>query len=252
MMSSKVSAARAEQPPALMMMSLPYDLIVDIVARVPRCNYPIVSLVSKSFQSLVGSSHLYTRRSLSGCTEHCLYVVLSNNETCEHHLCILRRKVNSNRVVIIRSLPYVRHSGGCEYVAVGSKIYAVSPFTGMFSIDCRSHTMQQLPGIPQLKDGKVADIIDGKIYVITWHGVMVFDTETQPWDPVMKKLDVELHNMSYGYSVVVEDKIYVREVRRSFVYEPKESKWESEDRLNPEQWDDACVVESLLSKAEVL
>ncbi|WZY82811.1 hypothetical protein YC2023_029195 [Brassica napus] len=54
------------------------------------------------------------------------------------------------------------------YVAVGSKIYEVT----YLCLDCRYHTMQLLSDIPRLlRYDKVADIMDGKIYVINLHGV---------------------------------------------------------------------------------
>ncbi|CAA7058319.1 unnamed protein product [Microthlaspi erraticum] len=92
-MSSKKLRAEKEQSSP----SLPEDVIVDILARVPRCNYPKLSLVSKHFRSLVASREIYARRSLLGCTEHCLYAVLSNKDSCYPQLYILRRKANGDQ-----------------------------------------------------------------------------------------------------------------------------------------------------------
>ena len=39
--------------------SLPYDLVLMVVARVPRVYYRTLSLVSKSFRSMVASPELY-------------------------------------------------------------------------------------------------------------------------------------------------------------------------------------------------
>ncbi|CAH2071117.1 unnamed protein product [Thlaspi arvense] len=74
---------------------------------------------------------------------------------------------------------------------------------------------------------------------------MVLDTETQKWDPAMKKLNVEQHNV-FTDSVVMDDKIYMRNRFKSFVYEPKESKWNLDQMLNSEGWEDACVIEDVL------
>ncbi|XP_010421289.1 PREDICTED: F-box/kelch-repeat protein At5g51250-like [Camelina sativa] len=54
--------------------SLPYDLLLDIVARVPRLYHPTLSLVSKTFRSLLASPELYKVRSHLGLRESCLYV----------------------------------------------------------------------------------------------------------------------------------------------------------------------------------
>ncbi|CAH2071115.1 unnamed protein product [Thlaspi arvense] len=140
------------------------------------------------------------------------------------------------------------------YVAVGSKIYVVG---GEFydgtertwkasSIDCRSHTVQHIGIHKRRKFPTVGDIIDGKIYVIHSEGVMVLDTETQKWDPSMKKPDVELGKTYIDGSVVMGDKIYMRNYDNSFVYESKENKWESDQMLNSEEWRGACVVDDVI------
>ncbi|XP_024010259.1 F-box/kelch-repeat protein At4g38940 [Eutrema salsugineum] len=73
---------------------------------------------------------------------------------------------------------------------------------------------------------------------------MVLDTETQMWEPEIKKPDVKL--MGLFTSVVMEDKIYMRDCHGSFVYEPKESRWELEKVLNSKYWQNACVVDDVL------
>ncbi|EOA18060.1 hypothetical protein CARUB_v10006506mg [Capsella rubella] len=54
----------------------PSDLLLNCVARVSRLYYPTLSLVSKSFRSLLASPQLYKARSLLDRTESCLYVCL--------------------------------------------------------------------------------------------------------------------------------------------------------------------------------
>ncbi|CAH2060108.1 unnamed protein product [Thlaspi arvense] len=208
---------------------LPEDVIVDIIARVPRCDYPTLSLVSKHFRSLVASPELYARRSLLSCTtEHRLYVALYTNKPYYRRLYILRRKANgNNRLVLIPSLPAMPHAK--LIVAVGSRIYmfggkdirSVSAST----IDCRSHTVQPLPSMPVPMRNLRADTIDGRIYVIGWDDdqrkvMVVFNTETQKWEePVKIRPNID---MSHGF-VVMAGKLYTRNYN-SFVYDPKENK----------------------------
>ncbi|ESQ38395.1 hypothetical protein EUTSA_v10029517mg, partial [Eutrema salsugineum] len=221
--------------------SLPYDLIVDIVARVPRSYYPIISLVSKSFQTLVASPELYKRRSSLGCTEHRLYAVLYSSKTDEYYLCILRRRVYSNRLVIIQSLPRMPSCG--MYVAVGSKIYVVGgnyrreSTSSVLSIDCRSHTVQRISDTPMyLGYNKVADTIDENKNAY-------LNKPIWTWTAQFTLLEV---GYLLTYSVVMEDKIYIRDKSNNFVYEPKESKWELEDVLNSKHWENACVIDDVL------
>ncbi|KAG7557485.1 Kelch-type beta propeller [Arabidopsis suecica] len=55
---------------------IPDDLLLNCLARVSRLYYPILSLVSKRFRSLVSSLELYEIRTLFGHTENCLYLTL--------------------------------------------------------------------------------------------------------------------------------------------------------------------------------
>ncbi|CAA7040884.1 unnamed protein product [Microthlaspi erraticum] len=253
-MSSIIRAEdeQSSEPPSLIL-SLLEDLIVDILARVPRFDYPKLSLVSKHIRSLVTSPYLYARRSSLRCTEHCIYVVLYNADSFKRWY-ILSRKPNGNRhLVLIPSLPAMC-GGRC--VAVGSRIYM---FGGVnlenmhqraLSIDCRSHTVQTLPTMPISSVIAVAGIIDGKIYVIgnvslcSTKVMVVFNTETQTWEPEMIDMDL-LGPMWPGRVVVLGDKIYMRDYENTFVYEPKESKWETDEMFNYEKWENACVVEGV-------
>ncbi|KAF3543472.1 hypothetical protein DY000_02003143 [Brassica cretica] len=217
--------------------SLPDDVTVDIVARVPRSHYPTLSLVSKKFRKLIASPKLYKRRSQLGITQHRLYALLRNRDTGDCRFYILHRKLNSrNRLVIVRSLPPVE---------------ALSRWP--------------IPDMPQRfsatpMPSKVANVIDGKVYLIgdsrftSDHGmswrktVMVLDSETQVWEPVMKKENMRVGAL-WSDSVVMEDKIYLKGYMNgnSFVYEPKEKKWELMDEvLNSKDWESACVVDDVL------
>ncbi|CAL9232526.1 unnamed protein product, partial [Arabidopsis halleri] len=64
---------------------LPDDLLLNCLARVSRLYYPILSLVSKRFRSLVASPELYEIRKLLGRTENCLYVCLSSTSRSDPH-----------------------------------------------------------------------------------------------------------------------------------------------------------------------
>ncbi|ESQ51495.1 hypothetical protein EUTSA_v10017704mg [Eutrema salsugineum] len=249
-MSLKIRAEK-EQSSSLIT-SLPEDVIIDILARVPRCEYPKLSLVSKHFRSLTASPELYARRSSLGCTEHCLYAALFNTETMEYRLYILHRKANGKRcLVLISSLPHI--PWGASFVTVGSRIYVFGGFetSSSVSIDCRSPTAQPLPSMPVPMSCIISGIIDGRIYLIghldtsSKKMVMVFNTGTQMWEPEIINPEIELGNTWFG-SVVIADKMYMRDYYYSFVYEPKKSKWERDEMLNSKKWMYACVVDDVL------
>ncbi|CAA7038086.1 unnamed protein product [Microthlaspi erraticum] len=256
-------------------MSLPEDVMVDIIARVRRCDYPNLSLVSKHFRSLVASPELYARRSLLGFTEHCLYVNVNlyNSETCDRddRLYILGRKINRHlRLGLVPSLPAMPTNG--KYVAVGSKIYVFgwtwnykhhNTSSTALSIDCRSHTVQPLPSMPINLTAAVADFIDGKIYVLgsveydsnkvkmnmvkmKMVKMVVFNTETQMWEKKIIKPDVEIDLRWPSNVVVMADKMYVRGTDKTFFYEPNDSKWGTDEMLNSKRWENALVVDDVM------
>ena len=140
---------------------------------------------------------------------------------------------------------------------MGSRIYVfgglnsyqhIKVLTNAISIDCRSQTVHLLPSMNVTMSVSVADIIDGKIYVTGYCSNMaVFDAETEMWEP--KKTTPEtMSHLWPGECVVMAGKMYMRDHINSFVYvyEPKESKWETDKMLNKFKWKDACVVDDVL------
>ncbi|CAA7052190.1 unnamed protein product [Microthlaspi erraticum] len=227
--------------------------------------------VSTRFRSLVASPAMYAARQLLGCNkkQYCLYVVLQDMyiETSNKRLYILRRKPNGDRrLVLVPSLPVLLDKG--SFVAVGSMIHV---FSGVYqrawtciggvnryvraskalSIDCGYHTVQDLPSMPVPMASSVAGVIDGKIYVVGYTNdnkvmVSVFNTERQVWEPEMIEPDMELGH-GLVECVVMDDKMHVRGCLGSFVYEPKENKWEKDENLSSNKyWKNACVVGDVL------
>ncbi|XP_024010258.1 F-box/kelch-repeat protein At4g38940-like [Eutrema salsugineum] len=142
------------------------------------------------------------------------------------------------------------------YIAVGSKIYVVGEMYGReftssalsIDLDLTRHTVQRISNTPMpMGNHKVADIIDGKIYVINSEVVMVLDTETQMWEPEIEKPDIELGYLWTG-SIVTEDKIYMRNFGNRFVYEPKEKNKLRAYDPKQRRWRVVKGVEELVSK----
>ncbi|CAN6824499.1 unnamed protein product [Brassica oleracea var. botrytis] len=150
--------------PTCLIMSLPDEVVVDIIARVSTRFHPSISAVCRRFRSLVASPELYkARRSLLGCNEHRLYVILqSYGENSEPRVYNLRRKPDGGRrLVLISSLPAMPHEA--SYVAVGSRIHVFGGFRlydrkepRALTIDCRYHTMQPLPTMPKRMIGTLS------------------------------------------------------------------------------------------------
>ena len=134
--------------------SLPQDIIIDCISRVPRRYYPTLSLVSKYFRSLITSHELYARRVLLERTGYCLYVTISKYDSKDgdvQRLYTLRQNVNSPdkkySLVPVTSLP--RLPPNASYVTVDSKIFVIPDDESLAStdtllIDCRFHTAHHL------------------------------------------------------------------------------------------------------------
>lgn len=252
-MASKTERDIESQAPALIT-SLPEDVVFDILARVPRREYPTLSLVSKYFRSLVASPGLYVRRSVLGFTEHCFYVLLYDDKSRDYRWYTLHRKANGKRsLVLIHLLPAKKLDA--TILSVGSSIYVFGGGRdGFLRIDCGLRTVEHLPNMPLHMSHKIADIIDGRIYVIGNNydsmkkkkAMVVFNTEAKMWEPGMiLRPNIDLGETLYG-CVAMADKMYTTDKNKSFVYTPKEGIWETDEMLSSKTWRDACVVDDVL------
>ncbi|XP_013632671.1 PREDICTED: F-box/kelch-repeat protein At4g38940-like [Brassica oleracea var. oleracea] len=225
-MTSQIKRRNESQAPSLIM-SLPEDVIFDILARVPRFEYSTLYLVSKQFGSLVASP-----------------------ENLRYTLHILLGKANGKRrLVLIRSVPAMNPEA--RFLAVGSSIYVFGggrkdkTRDSVLRIDCRFHTVEHLPRMPVRMAHIIADVIDGRIYVIgkdyeDWKRMkkkvmVLFNIEAQMWEPAMIITDIDLQE-DWCNCVVMADKMYTQDYRKSFVYKPKEGKWETEEMLSTKVW----------------
>ncbi|CAH8268066.1 unnamed protein product [Arabidopsis lyrata] len=206
MIKKKLKPSVTQQ--SILISSLPDDLILSCVARVSRLYYPTLSLVSKSFRSLLASPELYKARSLLGRTESCLYVCLrltpfkSNSwfTLCRkphQTLTSKKKKKSSGYVLATVPIPHSPRAHLSGLVAVGSdiyniggcrKIYETPPSSSVWILDCMSHTWREAPSLPVEPMRLSASVLDGKIYVAGSKESLenlfeVFDTKTQTWDP---------------------------------------------------------------------
>ncbi|XP_010451127.1 PREDICTED: F-box/kelch-repeat protein At4g29370-like [Camelina sativa] len=176
---------------------LPYELIVECFARISKSHYPSLSLVSKTFHSLLSSPELYAGRSKTN--DICLYICLRlPKRPCPRWFSLWIKpnrtptKSSGNFMVPISSssdsLPASKST-----VAMGSDIYAiggtVAPSSAVRIFDCRRHTWRDAPNMMVARSNPVACVLGDKIYVMggcegsdkstDWSEV--FDTKTQTW-----------------------------------------------------------------------
>ncbi|CAH8273847.1 unnamed protein product [Arabidopsis lyrata] len=257
--------------------SLPDDLVLSCLARVSRLDYTTLSLVSKSFRSLVASPELYKIRSSLGRTEGCLYVCLQEkdsdpnprwftlcrkpNRTLTNDITDKKRKKKSSGYALA-AIPvlYSRPAHWSGLVAVGSNIYNIGGPTDkehssiVSILDCQSHTWGEAPSMRVERRYPAANVLDGKIYVTggckdcsnpsNW--MEVFDPKTQTWEPVSSP-GAEIGGCSMHKSAVVEGEILFAN-SHGLIYQPKEGRWK---RMEWDMdigwvWYSYCVVEDVL------
>ncbi|CAA7036342.1 unnamed protein product [Microthlaspi erraticum] len=213
-MSERPQRKLTQTPPqSTPILSLPDDLLLNCIARVSRLYYPTLSLVSKSFRSLIASPELYKVRSLLGRTESCLYVCLWCGS--KYRWFTLSRKPDKTLtkdssekkscgyVLATASIPTSGFAIFQSIVAVGSNIYNINPYgkyradtsTGPVSVsilDCRSHTWRETSSMFRVKrtveNGKLNNktlCIDGKFHGVLLDSVLAYDSEEGRWDEVL-------------------------------------------------------------------
>ncbi|KAL1198930.1 F-box/kelch-repeat protein [Cardamine amara subsp. amara] len=234
--------------------SLPDDLVVSCLARVSRLYYPNLSLVSKSFRSILASPELYKTRTLLGRTETFLYVCLHFPEETNPRWFTLYRKPNPTLtnystqkkkkkmkkkegsscnlltpIPVLNSLPLE----SLYPVVVGSNLYAISaaiedsPCSNVTFLDCRTQTWLEAP---RMRLAQTNGEFEGKMYLAgssentdSMNFVEVYNTKTQTWKTVSpEKRIFKLGNL--------EGKIYmnfdVESHRERVAFKPKDLTWE--------------------------
>ncbi|CAH8273851.1 unnamed protein product [Arabidopsis lyrata] len=264
-------------PQSTQIPSLPVDLLISILARVSRLDYPILSLVSKSFRSLLASPELYETRSLLGRTESCLYLCLgftSNSNLRWFTLCRkpnlnvtnnMKKKTNKPSGHVMAAIPMpnsppVHRSG---LVTVGSDIYnigwsIINDHSSSVSIlDCRSHTLREAPNMLVERFFPAANVIDGKIYVAggskdsnSSNWMEVFDVKTQTWELVLNP-NADGCESRICKSAVIDEAICLFGYKGVGVaYNPGINKWERIGAVNyldlGWEWSTFCVIDNVL------
>uniref|UniRef100_A0A1J3CIQ7 F-box/kelch-repeat protein n=1 Tax=Noccaea caerulescens TaxID=107243 RepID=A0A1J3CIQ7_NOCCA len=237
--------------------SLPDDLVVSCLARVSRLYYPSLSLVSKSFRSLIASPELYETRSSLGRTESCLYVCLrfppdpkprwftlcrKPDQALTNHTSKLKKKKKKKKSngYVLAAIPNHQspptHWSGL--VAVGSNMYNIGgamykvPLSSVSILDCRSNTWREAPSMLVERYAPAANVIDGKIYVAggceeckesNW--MEVFDPKTQTWELVSGP-GAEICGSRIHKSAGVDGMVFTFGNCNGLVYKTRDRRWE--------------------------
>ncbi|EOA29347.1 hypothetical protein CARUB_v10025632mg [Capsella rubella] len=179
-------------PPSLF--SLPLDIVLTVLARVPKRYYPILCCVSKKLRSLVRSPEILKTRSLLG--RDFLYICFIEEpkrlKTC--HWFSLRRTENNTTKNVFVSIDFPLLPEPCRYsssvLAVGTEIFFIPgsciPSSSFWICDTQSGNVREGPRMLVKRLYNTVGLVGSKIYVIGGYRgkeiqAEVFDLKTQTW-----------------------------------------------------------------------
>ncbi|XP_010434358.1 PREDICTED: F-box/kelch-repeat protein At4g19865-like [Camelina sativa] len=236
---------------------IPDEILVNCLARISRSNYPTLSLVSKTFCSILSSTELYAARAHLGTTEQCLYVCLwdlgsyrfphwftlwtNPNRTLPDSMIRRRRKKKTAGQLLVPISSFNFPSVATATAVVGSEIYVFGgpvgyePSSEVRVLDCRSNTWRDAPSMNAARKFAPTCVYGEKIYVMggcqgsekneSW--AEVFDTKTQTWERLTDPGD-EIRKCRISRIREIEGKIKFGNVeRKMYGYDTKQCKWEN-------------------------
>ncbi|ESQ51301.1 hypothetical protein EUTSA_v10017855mg [Eutrema salsugineum] len=248
---------------------IPDGIAEKIFTLVRRRGYPVLSLVSKTFDRII-TPRLYDLRLRLGSIEPVLYACVGSTPLLRGpKWCILIRKPYENlpntvslRLREIPSLPPM--PWGSAVVTIGHEMYVIGGCVGLkctnivFVIDCRFHTYRILLGMRVARYRAAAGVFDGKIYVaggcdmraIDW--METYDLKGKFWMGSRWTNGIPPNvSSTFVTCVVMEKKIYILGERMCYTYTPG-GQGGSLDYLMPGEFmsflwqESSCVIDGLL------
>ncbi|KAL0748557.1 hypothetical protein Bca101_030559 [Brassica carinata] len=257
-------------------LSLPDDVVLNCLARISRSYYPKLSLVSKTFHSLIRSDELAMERFHLKTTEALFYVCLQFTDhpvPSWFSLWIKPDQILTNDM----EEDYNKSTGNTLLVGipsptidiglVGSKFHKfipqkISPTLSLSPMYSRNKGNSFVFRAPIMKvarnNNAVAGFLDGKIYVMggcspnestSW--AEVFDTTTRVWESLPDP-GHELRSSFIKPLIVTKGKVYVESSNKKNInfYDPKQGRWGvAENRPLVEK---TCVIENVLYSCDRL
>ncbi|XP_015890976.3 F-box/kelch-repeat protein SKIP6 [Ziziphus jujuba] len=274
MSTTAPSPSPSPPQPAVLIPSLPDNVALNCLARIPRWHHTRLSVVSKPIRSLLSSPLYFTTRSLLNCTQTLLYLAvrLPHHRNSSTWFALYQNpnpnpNPNSTAIntasnnLLVPVPPIPEPSIGSAYAVLGSKIYVIGgsindvPSSHVWILDCRFHTWELGPSMRVGREFAAAGVVDGKIYVMggcvvdSWaratHWTEVFDPIAGRWEAVPSP--VEIREKWMHASAVVGGRIYAMADRGGVVYDPREKVWEGVGSEMDLGWRGrACVVDGVL------
>ncbi|CAN6932282.1 unnamed protein product [Brassica oleracea] len=213
--------------------SLPDDIVLRCLVRVPRSYHLNISWVSKDLRSLVRSPEFNVLR--SSLPKSSLYVCLEEDDDDDNssfHWFTLNETSTTEYGLVPNPTTFPPHKYGSSTVAVGSKIFfvggSIEPFTDLWILDTRTGSITlKVMSVPRRQRNAAVEVINRKIYVLggepyidgwLFHQVEVFDPESKTWEVA----GIEDARKISNCSATVEEKVYMVDYEKTSVYTIRE------------------------------
>ncbi|XP_010413025.1 PREDICTED: F-box/kelch-repeat protein At2g44700-like [Camelina sativa] len=272
---SHLAASNADEPPrktnhppssslsSPSLFSLPLDIVLNVLARVPKRYYPILCCVSKNLRSLFRSPEIQENRSLLGkdsvyiCFMDGTYRFIYDNWYAAY---ALRRTENSTTENLFDSIDDFSYPPepflSSHMIAVGPEIFlnpgCDTPSSSLWIRDTRSEELRQGPRLLVTRRYNSVGLVGGKIYVIGGcrDGDIPaerFDLKTQTWEAAPTPDEKESCIWKYGVNVTLDRKVYALCNREVTTYDTRDGSCQRSEMLNDE-WlaTGKCVIDNVL------
>ncbi|CAK9137410.1 unnamed protein product [Ilex paraguariensis] len=260
--SNNAPPSKSNPLPSLLLPNLPDDIALQCIARVPKSYHPTLSLVSKSWLSVIRTPLLFTTRSLLHCTQHFLYLNIRIFNTFNWYLLDCSPSNPKNHKRTLYPLPPIPlHLTGPAFAVLGPKIFVIGgsihdiPSNNVWIFDCRFNKWEIGPKMRVGREFAAAGVVNGKIYVMggcvvdNWARSMnwaeIFDPKMGSWTSLPSP--IEIRDKWMHASAVVNDKVYAMADRGGVVYDAYAKEWGGvPKRLDLEWRGRAAVVDGVL------
>ncbi|KAJ4966959.1 hypothetical protein NE237_018808 [Protea cynaroides] len=231
---------------SLLLPNLPDDIALQCIARVPPLYHRDLSLVSKSWRSILQSPVFFSTRVRLNCTHHFLYLNLWINGSSFKWFAFDQTPSNPKNHRDLSPIPPVPSQligSGSAFASLGPKIYVIggsenglgsAPSSSVWILDFRFNRWEIGPKMPVGRKFATAGALNGKIYVMgglfenSWDGsanwALVFDPVLGSWDPVPSPF--EIRNRWVRGTAMMKQKLIVLLDGGVFVFDPCDSSWD--------------------------
>ncbi|XP_077224213.1 uncharacterized protein LOC143857656 [Tasmannia lanceolata] len=183
-----------EMEEEVLLPNLPNEIGIQCIARVPRSFHPNLSLVCRSWRSLLRSSLFYSTRSYLKCTQHFLYFNIADGESSVKWFVLDIYDENPRKIKALPPIP--SHVGfGFACVVLGPCLYVLGGIEGevprvdsirssnVWVYDARTNTWEAGPNMMIGRMSTNVTVVNGKIYVVG--GFFTWSTVVNPWAEVL-------------------------------------------------------------------